>query len=497
MGAIVLGNTSRRRLKIISGTIVAIVAATPAFAQEAPPTVDPPAPEGARLPEAEAPPAPAPVPEAAAPEVVPALAPPPPVPAEPSPEVQALLAAQQQKIDELEARVTEVEEQGGEVVEDKLKIYGFTDFGLQRIFAADSFSAITDTETSFVIGNLNVYFDAQPIERWRTLFEIRFTNAPNGNLVIGPTGATRTSTFQFDPHAGVWDAPMWGGYTVIERAHTDYLASQYFNVRVGNFFTPFGIWNVDHGSPVLIPVTPPQIILQSLYPIRQTGLQFYGSAFAGAWELGYALTVTNGRQELSNFDFDDDKALGGRLFARNDGDVRTQIGLSFYRGNAEDKIVSFPPTGEPTTSSSWEYDEYSIGADFSLDAGGTRIRTEALVQRQVFEPGKRQPAFGVLGALVPDGYRYSGYLVAAQQLPFLGLEPYLLLEGARLPGAVSDTLGVLSGGVNIHFTPFTQLKLQAVRVWFWNLRDDPRSAAGFPPEDLNHTILTSRLVVAF
>ncbi len=415
--------------------MAALLAGTPALAQQ-PEQAPQPAPqvEGPPVPAVDAPP-----------EVLPPLETLPPVPAGPSPEVKALLDAQQRQIDELSARLDDAQATTDEVPEDKLKIYGFTDFGLQRIFAKDSFDAVTDTETSFVIGNLNVYFDAQPIERWRTLFEIRFTNAPNGNLVLGPTGGTRTSTFQFDPHAGVWDAPMWGGYTVIERAHTDYLASQYFNVRLGNFFSPVGIWNVDHGSPVLIPVTPPQIILQRLYPIRQTGLQFYGSAFAGAWELGYALTLTNGRQELSNFDFDDDKALGGRLFARNEGDVRTQIGVSFYGGNAEDKVVAFSATGVPSTSSTWEYDEYMMGVDFSLDAGGTRIRTEALMQRQVYEPGKREDAFGTIGAKAPDSYRYSGYLVAAQQLPFLGLEPYLLLEGARWPGSIGDTLGVLSG----------------------------------------------------
>jgi hypothetical protein len=491
MRAIVLGNTFRRRLGVVAGAMVALLAGTPALAQGVQPTLEPPAPEGARQLPAEAPP----VPDAPPPPELPPPAPPPP--AAEAAEIKALLEAQQKRIDELEARLDEAQTTTDEVPEDKLKIYGFTDFGLQRIFANEAFSAITDTETSFVIGNLNVYFDAQPIERWRTLFEVRFTNAPNGNLVIGPTGATRTSTFQFDPHSGVWDAPMWGGYTVIERAHTDYLASQYFNVRVGNFFSPVGIWNVDHGSPVLIPVTPPQIILQRLYPIRQTGLQFFGSAFAGPWELGYALTLTNGRQELSNFDFDDDKALGGRLFARNEGDVRTQVGLSFYRGNAEDEVVAFSAAGVPSTSSTWEYDEYMVGADFSLDAGGTRIRAEALVQRQVYEPGKREDVFGAIGAKAPDSYRYSGYLVAAQQLPFLGLEPYLLLEGARWPGAIGDTLGVLSGGLNIHFTPVTQLKLQAVRVSFWNLRDERRSDTAVPPDEFNHTILTSRLVVAF
>jgi hypothetical protein len=284
---------------------------------------------------------------------------------------------------------------------------------------------------------------------------------------------------------------------VIERAHTDDLASQYVNIRVGNFFTPIGIWNVDHGSPTLIASTPPQIIVQRSFPLRQTGLQLFGSAFAGPWEFGYIATLTNGRQELSNFDYDDDKAFGGRLFLRNEGDIRTMIGTSFYYGNAEDKVASFGPTGTPTATSSWEFDEFVAGVDFSLDVGRTRIRTEAMMQRVKYETGKREPAFGAPGARMPDAYKFLGYVLAAHQLPVLGLEPYLLVEGGRWPGGFFDTMAAFSGGLNIHFTPATQLKLQAVRVLFMNARDDERSAAAIDPEDFNTTILTSRLVVAF
>jgi hypothetical protein len=264
------------------------------------------------------------------------------------------------------------------------------------------------------------------------------------------------------------------------------------------FLNPFGIWNVDHGSPTLIAITPPQIIIQRSYPLRQTGLQLFGSAFAGPWELGYIATLTNGRQELSNFDYDDDKAFGGRLFLRNEGDVRTTIGTSFYYGNAEDKVVSFSPAGEPTATSSFEFEEYVAGVDFSLDVGGTRIRTEAMMQRVKYERGKREAAFGAPGSTAPDAYKFLGYFLAAHQLPVLGLEPYLLVEGGRWPGGFHDTMAAFSGGLNIHFTPATQLKLQGVRVLFMNLRDDVQlSAAALDPEDFNTTILTSRLVVAF
>ena len=92
-------------------------------------------------------------------------------------------------------------------------------------------------------------------------------------------------------------APMWGGYTVIERAHLDWTDVSWLKVRVGNFFTPFGIWNVDHGTPTLISVQLPGLIQTRVMPIRQTGIQIYGNTFSGDWELGYMATVSNGRRE--------------------------------------------------------------------------------------------------------------------------------------------------------------------------------------------------------
>src|SRR5690242_15096933 len=95
MGAIVLGNTFRRRLGAVSGAMAALVAGTPAFAQQPEQVPEPPPQvEGPPVPAVEAPPVVQPPPEA-----------PPPAPAGPSPEVKALLDAQQRQIDELSARL--------------------------------------------------------------------------------------------------------------------------------------------------------------------------------------------------------------------------------------------------------------------------------------------------------------------------------------------------------------------------------------------------------
>jgi hypothetical protein len=97
------------------------------------------------------------------------------------------------------------------------------DMGFQRAWTKPE-SAVSNflnaNAATFLIGNLNVYFDAQPVKNWRGPLEVRFTNAPQGNIEsLGGLGGTfkRTNTYQTDPNASSLNAPMWGGYTVPER----------------------------------------------------------------------------------------------------------------------------------------------------------------------------------------------------------------------------------------------------------------------------------------
>lgn len=425
-------------------------------------------------------------------------------------QLRAELKEQKQALEELKAKVESGAAEAAEepVTEDvepqKFSIYGFMDMGFQRSWVhPDSVVAnfLNANAATFVLGNLNMYFDAQPVKHWRGLAEIRFTNAPLGNVEgVGGYGGTfkRTTTEQIDPNGASLNAPMWGGYTVIERAQIDWTPLQEFNVRVGYFFTPFGIWNVDHGSPTLISTLLPQIVVEKLFPIRQTGLMIFGSTLTGAWELGYIATLTNGRQELSAFDFDDDKAFGGRVFARCDGDVRSQFGVSFYEGDNNDKVVNLTqvsPSLKFENSESFRYREWSIGADASLDIGPTRIRTEGLVRRVEYDPGKREPSDPTFapGSFRPDSYTTTAYALVAHQLPWAGLEPFLFSEFVHGPLTVGDTLLIGSGGLNVHFTPATTLKMQLSRAHIFNARAD-----GPPdPSQNDTTVLFTRLVLAY
>lgn len=418
------------------------------------------------------------------------------------------LAALRAEVDALKAKQDEAEmaalmAEPASVENELYRIYGFMDMGAQY-YAVDKSSlvgAVFDTNAfTFVTGNIDLYFDFNPIEDWRALAEVRFTNAPHGNILnYGGLGGTfdRTDTEQFDPHSTAPNAPMWGGYTVIEQAWIEWGRFQAFRLRVGNWFTPFGIWNVDHGSPTLISMAMPQFMQQKWMPLRQTGVQALGSFFSGETEIAYRAWVSNGRTEENPFDYDNEKSFGARVFVKRDtGENNFQVGATYHRGVVQDKVVDVTNFGPVRfdAHSTWEYTEDIGGLDVSVDLGDTRIRTEGIVSRMEYTKGKQQATGGLSpGAIEPSRYRYGAYLLVAHQLPWYGLEPYLFAEINQQPWMLADGLFMPSAGLNIHFNPSALLKLQYAQSYFFNWKHEAQGDAGI--NDV--TTYMARLAVAF
>jgi hypothetical protein len=391
---------------------------------------------------------------------------------------------------------------------DVLRIYGFTEVGFERLWLNEAKyvgpAPPAENASSFVLGDLDFYFDAQPIRDWRSLVEIRYSNAPLGSIQsYGGLGGqfSRVTTRQGDANAASPIAQQWAGEIIIERAQIDWTPTQLFKLRVGDFFTPFGIWNVDHGSPTLIPIALPDSIAYGSLPLRQIGLMAYGNGFVGPWELGYMATLTNGRQELSTFAFDDNRGYGGRLYASKDsGDQVLKFGVSGYAGQVRDKevdLVSFSPTTF-ASHSTFHYREWDLGADVALDLDRTHIRVEGILHRVEYDVGQHELNFFNPTQQLPNRYESSVYAVVAQDLPWLGLEPYFMGEVGYFPIPISgvDTAFTPSVGLNIHFSPSVLLKTQLGRSFFFGTRTGTQ-VPGADAADQNSTSFYSRLVLVF
>jgi uncharacterized coiled-coil protein SlyX len=378
-----------------------------------------------------------------------------------------------------------------------LRLYGFADAGIQRTWGGifDSGLGLSDA-ANFVLGNVDIYFDATPVEHWRFLTEVRFTTLPDGSesfdMQSGAMQRQTTGVQDQSSTAGGFLTIHWGGI-VLERAQIEWTPMDALNLRVGYFLTPYGIWNVDHGSPTRIMLRPPLFVSLALMPERQTGIDLFGVFHVLPWDLGYDLYVSNGRT-IASVDFSDDKAFGGRVYVKTRRPFPMQLGASFFRGATLNfsKSPGVNAMGQAILKRTEieDYDERDYGLDLSIDAGALRIRAELVTKTVVYEPGKHTTALGMLNANVTDS---GGYLMFAYRLPWLGLEPIVVGEYLRYPNpAYGEMFLVPGGGLNVYINSAVTLRTQYSYAQAVSFRQHSR--------DYSHNnlhVLAARLIIAF
>ncbi len=381
------------------------------------------------------------------------------------------------EVDALAAELL-VDESLEEVDEYAINIYGFVD-ALYSYNIKDY--GFFNPYSSFAIGRLNVYTAAELGDNWRTLFETRFTYLPHGSVPATGDGTPvpRTSTIVTD-YIDL-DRPIrWGG-VVIERAWLEKTYESWLNIRIGHWLTPYGIWNVDHGSPVILGVRRPYIVGELLFPESQTGLQLYGSYGFGPTVLGYHLTVSNGRGPVDVYrDFDSNKALGGRLYATHDFEEIGQatLGVSGYTGSYTDREEQFviDPDGSaridrPIVTESYET---SLAADLKWTWGGFLLQSEGIVRETTFEDETRPfipVGFSPAAGFVPDFRSLGMYAMTGYRFEWLGVMPWVGWEYYDSGSAFRGKSAAFWGGLNFRPTPRVVLKAQYTYSYFPG--DDP------------------------
>ncbi len=413
--------------------------------------------------------------------------------------MQAIEERHGKEIEELKTRLDAADEAEFEVLAQEtefspvLNIYGFFDLSLCKYFVEEDNPAhgILPDKLSFVLSNLNVYFASEMTETMSALVELRFTFMPHGAETDLIT-YDRVDTKIVEPHTT--DELQLGG-VIIERAKMTWQPKDYFGVTAGRFFTPFGIWNVDHGTPVVLPVQPPYIIVRRSMPIAQTGLQFHGRFFPSDNAFfDYALTASNGRGPTETaYDLVDDKALGLKLkFTYERDHVTAALGGYGYMGHVTDvnkelNIGDTYTTFEIVTDNISDYKEWVGSIDFLLEFYGVRLQAEYLRSLILYDvrPVRVMPVLNVAnptGEKQPDYVTWDMYVLLAWQLPldkWLGemrLTPYAMLERSVMDDTYED-LSALTFRFGLNFKPnsFVVLKLDAVYASFTEseILDDP------------------------
>jgi hypothetical protein len=356
----------------------------------------------------------------------------------------------------------------------KLNIYGFMDFTYTHRLNEFTFASPYPT---FLVGNLNLYAGAELGDGWRTLTEFRLLYAPHGTLAsdqLFATNPVRTDTTVGDP-ADLGRPLRWGGVE-IERAWLEYSAHPLLTIRGGQWLTPYGIWIVDHGSPVIIGVRRPFVVGEALIPERQTGVQIYGSELVGSTELGYSVSLSNGRGPVDAYaDLDHNKAFTGRVYVNSELPIGTlSLGYTLFRGNYTDRVTRFavgPLTGEIGTEyvSVDHYEELGMAADLRFVWEGLTLQSELITREVALDDRFRPAALPLPGK--PSGfesdYRAVGfYAMAAYRLPWFNIMPFFGGENYD-PGVTSNfEAAAVWGGINVRPTPRVVLKVQLTKSWF-------------------------------
>jgi len=393
---------------------------------------------------------------------------------------------------QVEEQVGDLKQGEAEQHQSAVNIYGFMDMGLQRYITDNRLvkGLVASSETTFISGNSNLYFDARPRPNWRALLETRFSLHPNGNTIVGGLGpATKQDASIIDFTSASGRNIIRLGSVIIERAVMEWQLDSRLVVQAGYFLTPWGIWNIDHGTPTLISLIMPSFLLNEAILRQQTGVNVYGHLTNNDWTFGYYAYVSNGRT-TGQADYTDGKAVGGRLTLARFGTVTTTLGTSLFRGSTENekRTLRLGAGGldidiQPT----YAFSESSIGADLSVDWKGLRVRTEGVARSVEQKRGQFSPVAINPGATEPNRTELYVYGLAAYRWQWF--EPLLYAEyiNTHKRTDLIDKGYGLSAGANIYLSQVSQIRMQYVRTSF-------DSVYG---KNVNLDLYMSRYVVSF
>ena len=399
----------------------------------------------------------------------------------------------------------EIEKSMKGMEEKKFKVYGYIGSRINHFTTEDENSAIKANfgkDTYFAHTNLNLYFLFKPINKFKVLTEIRFVYAPE-NIAetqdpvylmlpdgVTPYGVTMTDVYTDVNFLDPGNAFSYKYHTIrIERAWAEYNYSQNINLRFGKWVTPFGIWNVDHGLPVILsPRIPYSMVLLTE---SQVGIQFYGKYYFPNGDLNYAAYISNGDgQMFETFDQNSNKALGGHLNYQLQSSLfkKLRIGASYYKGlrtvnEYYNKILFSDMSFTAGENIFEEYMETILGVDFEMKLKGFNIQTEYFLKNYdynvfAYTPAALQGSMGMIGKNVETK---AYYVQGSYTLPKAGIftiTPYTryeVIDGSLpigIPNAFDNkSMSILSPGINIRQNAFVSYKIDYTIVKFKDMSE--------------------------
>jgi len=205
-----------------------------------------------------------------------------------------------------------------------LRVRGFGDVTLH----GDNYHPVgfPGDKTAFTLGQLNLFITSDISDRFKFLSEIVFEAGPDN--IYGIARGTANS-FGVD----------------VERYLLTYSQNEYFNLSAGRYHTAIGYYNTAYHHSTWLQTTTGRPLLFAfedqggILPIHNVGVQAYGRIPSGSLGLHYVAEVGNGRESRAPIEEEpvqnivtetNHKAVNFELFARPSKIPGLQVGFSAY-----------------------------------------------------------------------------------------------------------------------------------------------------------------------
>ena len=280
----------------------------------------------------------------------------------------------EERLENLESNLELAEEANAELrsdLENRMKVSGYMDVEY----------VVSDTKDSgFRMHHLSLFFQKKLSDKWRFFSEIEYEDAPKFE------GDADYSTVVLD------DAQ---GKIFVEAVNLDYLWKPQAIFRVGRFFTPAGIWSIDHYPP-FVPTQERPKHIRKIFPQLIDGGMIHGTLGLGKNYFKYNAYVANGEKNIGKKDDNSHRAFGlkSSVILAMPGFSHVEAGGTVY---SDSRI-----TGEV-------YSKNAIGAHAKIVMKDISFQTEAAYSKYDAESGVTVPGTikGYYGQLVYSPSQWS------------------------------------------------------------------------------------------
>jgi hypothetical protein len=286
-------------------------------------------------------------------------------------------------------------------------------------------SSADGAEPGFRLHHMSLFFEKRLTDQWKFFSEIEYEDAP-------------FSEFEFEGNGVDSECPGCYGKIFLEAANFTYAWEPSASFRGGRFFTPAGLWSVDHYPPFVPTQERPQHI-RAIFPQVVDGLTMFGTVPMGGIFMNYDVYAGNGEGNSGKEDLNSDKATGAKVSFLLPYMRYFEVGASYYSDTLND-----------------DTEKEAIGAHLKMSLAGFTLQSE-YATATLDEPGGN--------AYDREGY-YVQLLYDLNKWTFGGRYDYYDADDSDNTDTTFNTVFL-----NYHVTPAIVLKLEHHQVEEKNAED--------------------------